>query len=278
MRGSTGGIDEISLMVDRKRVYRSMGGALWGVLFAGVIVSTGAVRADEAADKREELHLYMKGRYLFQKNCTVCHGETGRGNGPWAAELKDKPRNFRTGVFKFRTTPFGMLPVDDDLRRTIRSGISGTAMPFFVDFSDEDVSALIVYLQNLSRNWDDEALKAEPLKLPDLPEWYYKEEQAATHAESGKALFAIHCSSCHGPEGRGDGPASGELIDMWEHKIVPADLSAAHHKSGDKPQDLYRTIATGLNGTPMVGFFGTLDEESVWDLVTYIKSLEKAEK
>ena len=277
MRGSIRRIDGISLMLDGPQICKVAGGGWWILLFAGVLSLPEAVRADESADKREELHLYMKGRYLFQKNCTVCHGETGRGNGPWAAELKDKPRNFRTGVFKFRTTPFGKLPVDDDLRRTIRSGISGTAMPFFVDFSDEDVSSLIVYLQNLSRNWDDESLMAEPIQLPGLPEWYHKGEKAAAHAQSGKALFAIHCSSCHGPEGHGDGPASGELIDMWEHKIVPADLSAAHHKSGDKPQDLYRTIATGLNGTPMVGFFGTLDEESIWDLVTYIKSLEKIE-
>jgi|TARA_B110000305_G_C19199228_1_gene520345 mono/diheme cytochrome c family protein len=127
---------------------------------------------EETEAKRVELHQYLKGRYLFQKHCTTCHGQTGRGDGPWATELKDKPRNFRVGVFKFRTTPFGMLPVEDDLRRTIRSGISGTAMPFFKDFSDADVSALIVYLQNLSRKWDDEELKAEPLALATRPDWF----------------------------------------------------------------------------------------------------------
>lgn len=84
-----------------------------------------APRAESTEDdKRRELHLYMKGRYLFQKNCVECHGKTGRGNGPWAAELEIKPRDFRTGLFKFRTTPYGKLPVNEDLRRTIRGGIS----------------------------------------------------------------------------------------------------------------------------------------------------------
>ena len=64
------------------------------------------------------------------------------------------------------------------------------------------------------------------------------------------------------------------LIDAWEQPVLPAVLSREHHKSGDRPTDLYRTIATGLNGTPMVGFEGTLESEQIWDLVAYLKSIE----
>lgn len=236
-----------------------------------VVLSEDSV--DPAEAKRVELHQYLKGRYLFQKHCTTCHGQTGRGDGPWAAELTDKPRNFRVGVFKFRTTPYGKLPVADDLRRTIRSGISGTAMPFFKDFSDDDVGALIVYLQNLSRKWDDEELMAEPLDLASRPEWFADSEARKQHSKKGKELFAVNCASCHGEKGKGDGPASVALIDIWEHKIVPADLSGPHHKSGDRPEDLFRTITTGLNGTPMIGFSELLGAESIWDLVAFIQSL-----
>lgn len=233
--------------------------------------------AEDPEAKRQELHQYLKGRYLFQKHCTTCHGMTGRGDGPWAAELTDKPRNFRVGVFKFRTTPYGKLPIENDLRRTIRSGISGTAMPFFKDFTDDDVGALIVYLQNLSRKWDDEDLKAKPLELAPRPGWFGEADAKTKHSQKGKVLFAVNCASCHGAEGKGDGPASVGLIDIWEHAIIPADLSGPHHKSGDKPEDLFRTISTGLNGTPMIGFQDLLGSESIWDLVAFILSLPKSD-
>ena len=122
--------------------------ALW-------VIATGCLSmvADDAEEaQRRELHQYLKGRYLFQKQCAICHGTAGRGDGPWAAELSDKPRNFRTGAFKFRSTAFGTLPTEDDVRRTIRSGISGTAMTFCKDLSEDDVDALIGFINSMSRD------------------------------------------------------------------------------------------------------------------------------
>ena len=145
--------------------------------------------------KRQELHLYMKGRYVYQKHCVECHGSTGRGNGPWAAELEVKPRNFRSGLFKFRTTAYGTQPVDADLRRTIRSGISGTAMPVFSQLHDEEIDALIVYLKNLSKAWKDPALAAKPVPQPSVPGWFSSSEDRARRATTGSARFADPFSS-----------------------------------------------------------------------------------
>lgn len=226
-------------------------------------------------DPKLEMHLYLKGRYVYEKQCAVCHGERGRGDGPWAEGLTDKPRNFRAGIFKFRTTPFGKLPTESDLRRTIRSGISGTAMPTFQKLTDSEVDSVIVYLTHLSRTWDDEALHAAPLALPEkAPDWFLQEEEREQHRETGAKLFATTCAACHGPEGHGDGPGAKGLIDVWENPVLPAVLSKEHHKSGDRPTDLFRTIATGLNGTPMVGFDGVLQTEQIWDLVAFLKSIE----
>lgn len=131
--------------------------------------------------------------------CNDCHGRSGRGDNSWAETFKPRPRNLSTGIFKFRTTPLGKLPLEADLRRT----------------------------------------------------------------------------SCHGPTRKGDGPAAAGLSDIWKNPIISADLSEVHHKSGDQPADLYRTIATGLDGTPMPSFSAALKPDEIWNLVAYIKSIEK---
>ncbi|MDA7887975.1 c-type cytochrome [Akkermansiaceae bacterium] len=231
--------------------------------------------ATETQKKLENRTLYFRGLRTFERMCVQCHGRTGRGNGPWAETMTNKPRNLRTGTFKFRTTPYGKLPSDSDLRRTIRSGISGTAMPTFAKMSDSEIEGIVTYVQSLSRRWQDDTNYAVPIKLPDPPAWFKDLEKINDHVVQGQTLFAKTCASCHGPSGKGDGPASKGLIDVWERPITPANLSEAHYKSGDSPADLFRTISTGLDGTPMVGFHGALKPEEIWNLVAHVRSLRK---
>tara|TARA_R110000850_G_scaffold66959_16_gene148623 strand:+ start:581 stop:1387 length:807 start_codon:yes stop_codon:yes gene_type:complete len=249
-----------------------------GMLVISLLASaTVTVAAEEESEevRRQRLHLYLKGRYVFQKQCAICHGATGRGDGEWAGNLIHKPRNFRAGIFKFRTTPYGMLPTTEDLHRTIRSGISGTAMPFFKDLSEEDLSSLIVYIQSLSREWDDESLQAEPLMFPDTPQWFASAEDKKREAGKAKQRFVQSCMICHGEKGEGDGPGGKGLMDVWGFPSKPANLSEEHHKSGDGPQDLYRTIATGLNGTAMIGFAEQFKPAEIWQLVAYVQGLSE---
>ena len=64
------------------------------------------------------------------------------------------------------------------------------------------------------------------------------------------------------------------LQDVWGFAIAPADLTSPSHKSGSTEEDLFRTIALGLDGTPMVGYRAVLDDDAIWDLVAYIRSIE----
>jgi len=228
---------------------------------------------DEA--KRQELHLYLKGRHLFQRHCVDCHGSTGRGDGPWAEELEVKPRNFRAGHFKYRTTVYGTMPLDADLRRTIRSGVSGTAMPVFSNLREDEVDALVAYLKQLSRRWRDPSAAPRAVTIPETPAWFGDPAERGRRSSLGAAVFAGLCTVCHGTGGRGDGPAGKTLRDAEGRPIRPADLTVPHPKSGDDPADLYRTLATGLNGTPMAGYSGILNEESLWNLVAYIRESGK---
>jgi mono/diheme cytochrome c family protein len=234
-----------------------------------VLAMATSLVADEA--RNHDLHLYLKGRHLYQRRCQECHGATGRGDGSWADELETRPRNFRSGIYKFRTTAYGTLPTDEDLRRTIRSGISGTAMPIFAHLHDEDIDALVTYLKHLSKRWRDPAAAPVPVPIPEVPAWFGTEDEA-DHALAAEARYASLCASCHGERGKGDGPAAKGLADVWGRSIAPAVLAAPHHKSGDSPKDLYRSIATGLDGTPMVGFGELLEEQEIWELVAWIRA------
>jgi mono/diheme cytochrome c family protein len=79
----------------------------------------------------------------------------------------------------------------------------------------------------------------------------------------GRAVYAVHCTSCHGPEGRGDGPAAGALDPR------PADLRGprADHLKGIPRRSI---LENGREGTAMIGFAEVLspeDLEAVYTLV-----------
>src|SRR3989304_3036888 len=68
------------------------------------------------------------GRAVYLDHCAICHGAAGDGEGMAAHMFMVRPRDFGRGVFKFRSTPSGSLPTDEDLARTIRRGLPGSAM------------------------------------------------------------------------------------------------------------------------------------------------------
>ena len=82
----------------------------------------------------------------------------------------------------------------------------------------------------------------------------------------GAVLFGTHCSPCHGPTGRGDGPAAAALDGP------PADLTADHvddHTDGD----IFWWLTYGMAGTAMPGFEGTLSDSERWQLIRFVRSL-----
>lgn len=218
----------------------------------------------------EEFAQYEKGKFVYEQHCMLCHGARGDGNGELAATLSPAPRSFREGLFKFRTTPFGKMPVDADLKHTIRTGLSGTAMGMFAHLTEEDVDAVIVYVKSFSRRWKKAEHQAAPVKLPEKPAWFADKAQSAPHAEKGKVLFSNTCAPCHGPNADGKGAAAAAFKDAWELPAKPSDLRQPHLRCGDAPEDIYRVLATGLNGTPMVSFDETLTPEQRWDIIAWI--------
>ncbi|WP_286177414.1 cytochrome c [Stieleria mannarensis] len=87
---------------------------------------------------------------LYRKHCVSCHGVTGNGRGENSAILDPYPRDYRHGIFKFKSTKRGSKPVREDLARSIRDGIDGTAMKKIPELTEEDIQALVDYVIYLS--------------------------------------------------------------------------------------------------------------------------------
>jgi cytochrome c oxidase cbb3-type subunit 2 len=209
----------------------------------------------------------VRGRAVYERRCVGCHGVKGDGNGPAATFLNPRPRNFTLGAFKFRSTPSGSLPTDGDLYRTLARGVRWTAMPTWHELPEQDRMSVIAYVKTFSSRWKEE--KPEPpIPIGDPP------KATADLLARGKELYAqAKCGQCHGNGGKGDGPSADDLKDDLGFKIRPADFTRGQFKGGGDVRDIFRTMTTGLDGTPMPSFADSMKKEDErWAISYYVLS------
>jgi mono/diheme cytochrome c family protein len=222
-----------------------------------------------------------RGKAVYASRCVICHGDKGDGKGLIGIVHRAQkngvvvtiyPRDFTAGVFKFRSTPSGYLPTDEDLMRTVTQGISRSGMPSHTDLSEADRRAVIEYIKTFSKRWQEEE-PGEPLEIGKAPASVASSESV----KHGEEVFGMmQCAKCHGDSGRGNGPSSADLEDSWGDKILPFDFTSGPLKGGSTPEMIYRTFMTGLDGTPMPSYQEALpDEQDRWALVSYCLHLMK---
>jgi cytochrome c oxidase cbb3-type subunit 2 len=216
---------------------------------------------------------YAIGRYVYERNCLVCHGRWGDGDGELSKGMIPKPRKFSAGIFKYRTTPPGFLPTTDDLIRTIRGGRANTSMPYFAQLSDREVRAVAEFIKFFSPKWRQPENFAAPVKLPDAPDWLADTAPTMERAAKGKTTFALACVSCLGELADGKGPALADLKDAWGDPAQPADLRQPAFRNGRTPADIFRVLTLGIHGTPMASFAETLTAEQRWELAAFVGTL-----
>lgn len=91
----------------------------------------------------------QKGKTIFSQNCAVCHGDSGKGDGPGAAALTPKPRDLTDRTYMDARN-------DDVLFKIIKEG--GTAVgksplmpPWSPTLKDQEIRDLISFLRALGK-------------------------------------------------------------------------------------------------------------------------------
>lgn len=253
-------------------------------------------------DEEIDVAHLRRGSAVYARHCEACHGVSGDGNGQVAEYLSPRPRDYRRGIFKFTSMPYGAKPRRSDLMRTVQRGVTGTSMPSFDTLYPDDLEAVVDYvlvlthrgelegelvllaedeeeinpeymdeiIEELLNRWDaDPGTTVQPVStMPPMTE---------ASVRAGHKLFLKHaCNKCHGKDGRGGSKGGVEIgNDAWGNSAAAADLTSGMFRGGPRPLDIYRRIHAGINGTPMPSFAAMFanNPEQVWQLVHFIEDL-----
>ncbi len=226
------------------------------------------------------------GETLYKMFCGACHGAKGLGDGPAAATIEGQPRDFWHERFRYVSTLNG-VPTQEDLVQTISTGRQFGEMPSNPQLTEDEVLAVASYIREINRKGtiekltkafsDDDDMEPEdieaiaekrltPAGIIMVP-WPGSKFQA--NPALGRELFLANCASCHGKEGKGDGPQ--ELVDERGRPIKARDLTSGRFRGGADHEELFKRIRAGIPGTPMPAQ-DTLSDDEVWQLVHYVRS------
>ncbi len=216
-----------------------------------------------------------RGEKLYNDWCAQCHGYDGDGKGYASGEYTyPQPRAFDSGTYKFRTTASGDRPTDEDIIRSTRKGNPGTTMPPWARFSDDEVKDIVEYIKGFEEETFEE--DAEPFQIGKAPA--VSDELLA----QGKEIFEkAKCWECHGKNGRGGGEKGWQenFKNDWETRAYPTDLTQAwEYRGGAAVEDIFRSVTSGFDGTPMASFQTSYSDEKRWALSHFLMSLQTERK
>ena len=177
-----------------------------------------------------------RGAPLYAQHCSVCHGETGVGDGPASVGMTPPPANLRDAQRLDRLSLYAIY-------NTLGLGVEGTDMPSFADQLDERQRwDLATYIAGLSA--DPAAAKAD--KTYNLADLARQTPNEVLAAEGPEATATFRAQRAQPPQVK-RGPS--QLLDYTSATL---DKSLAAYRAGDREQAYDLSVAAYLEGFELV--------------------------
>ncbi|AHZ70770.1 cytochrome c, class I [Pseudomonas mandelii JR-1] len=177
-----------------------------------------------------------RGAPLYAQHCSVCHGDTGAGDGPAGVGLTPPPANLRDMA---RVDHLSLYAIYS----TLGLGVEGTDMPAFADqLDDRQRWDLATYIAGFSAD-PAAATSEKTYNIADLARQTPAEVQAA---DGPQAAATFRAQRAQPPQVK-RGPA--QLLD---YTAATLDKSLAAYRAGDHDQAYDLSVAAYLEGFELV--------------------------
>jgi cytochrome c oxidase cbb3-type subunit 3 len=183
------------------------------------------------------------GEKVYNKQCLLCHGKTGKGEGTNAGTALNN-QHFLSSIS------------NEDLYYYVKYGREETAMPAYGPrLSEKDLKNLVMFI----REWQTEEIKM------DVP------KNLAGDSVKGKELYTVYCMNCHGEAGAGKlkmGPAlaNPQYLKYTTDQQIWTDTAYGREETRMGPS------LKGLEGVRQ------LNKEDITDIVSYIRNIKPTEQ
>lgn len=257
------------MLDDKQNNFRILSAAL----FLAALFASQACVAQEAGTLQN-----LDARQLYQKLCSVCHGDKGDGDSRAAGSFNPRPRNF--------TAPESATELSRErMIRSVTYGRPGTAMVGHAKkLSPRQIESLVDYIRATFMHLPPGTLNASSaasLLAPDIttsaPSSQPAGDAATTvnmalplpqklkgNVENGRAFFMKNCFTCHGVKGDGNGPRAYFITPR------PRNFTSPESRQVYNRPRLFDAITNGKRGTVMPAWGKVLDQQQIANVAEFV--------
>jgi mono/diheme cytochrome c family protein len=208
-----------------------------------------------------------EGKAIFIRECMVCHGDAGRGHGPYGDGIQPGPPDFGSGDYGTLADPSYS---DSDYFWRISEGVPWTAMPSWkVEYDEESRWKLVHYIRTMLTQTQERPPAPPEGQDFTFPDYYRASARypEAVSAERGQVIFLQNCAHCHGLAGDGQG---------WDGQYLnpqPFDFRtlAGQPMTPELQGELFAKVTFGIQDTAMPSWGEWLPVEQRWDAIKYVE-------
>lgn len=184
----------------------------------------------------------FEGYKIFSANCFVCHGAQGKGDGPLASKLSDKPADLTNDAELSKISDRDLFQI---IEGTAPHGAVSSDMPKWgLAIPQTQITSLVSYMRYLHRT--KHPISGNPV--------------------NGKETYSTYCTICHGS----DGDKKGVITKLYN--MEPANHTDATAMNKISNEKMYSIIANGTAGsTLMPGWKEILSDKEIQDIISYIR-------